>query len=247
MYVAAEANECLVQGDICRDIVLPLLSTSTKLVDVRAQQLIEHSVPTEEMMSTRSQLAALIPMVRSHVIVLSQSCDLADAESKPNARVIVAPTMHDDDDRFAAAYAAAVKGSSDALAKKLAAAAKSATSANVDTAIARGKDALENPRRKALEDLWLGKLEGVFPLAACPEHGLRRSLCYFDNVVSLPSSWIHLLKSHRVLRLNAEWADVLREKLSLWIGRYAFPGDKSARLAHGGLADEPSSASPGDS
>lgn len=241
MYATAALTGSLLQGDVCLDIPLPIILPKLQFVDMKAQVLIDGNVPTEEMLATRSQFHAVVQMVRSPVLVLSQSCDLDDAESKPNARIMVAPTLPDDDERFTTVYAAATKSSSDAFTKKLVTAIKSGNS--IDTTIEKGKGPLEKVRQKALEDLWLGKLEGVFPLAPKSDIGLRRSICFFDNAVTLPSSWIPLLKKRRVLRLESHWADVLREQLAAWIGRFAFPGDKSARLAVGGLADEPSAGS----
>jgi hypothetical protein len=237
MYIPVDAGEPLSQGDICRDIPLPLMSHTTQIVDIKASSVLNQSVPSEEMLATRSQIAALVSMVRSHVVVLSQSCDLTDAETKPNARILVAPTMPDDDDRFANVYAASMKNSAEALVKKLVLAAKSG---NSSAQVGKSKESLEKTRRKALEDLWLGKLEGAMPLAARLECGLQRSICFFDNAVSLPATWLPLLKKQRVVRLNVEWADVLREKLASWIGRFAFPGSKNERLAVGGLASEAS-------
>ena len=238
MYISAKSTDSLVQGDVCLDIPLPIISTDSKLVDIKAERIMGEHVPTEEMLSTRSQIAVLVTMVRGPVLVLSQSCDLVDAETKSNARILVAPTLPDDDDRFVAQYASATKNSTEAFAKRLATAAKSRTS--TDSTITKGVESINNIRQRALEDLWLGRQEGVFPLASKSDVGLRRSVCYFDNAVSLPASWLPLLKKRRALRLDLHWADVLREKLSSWISRFAFPGDKNARLAVGGLIDAPS-------
>lgn len=237
MYIAAEPTESLVQGDVCADIPLPLVLDGSRLLDVKAEKLLEAGVPTETMLLTKSKLALLVPMVRGHVLVLSQSCDLAEAEKNPNARILVAPTFADDYDRFEAAYAATTKASAEALTKKMLTAVRSNNS--VDSAFASGKDSLEKGRHTALEQLWLGKIVGAFPLASHQGTRLQRSICFFDNAVTLPASWLPLLKKQRVLRLDPNWADVLREQLSTWISRFAFPGDKNARLAVGGLVDEP--------
>jgi len=241
MYISADKEDSLVQGDVCLDIPLPIISSNIRFFDIKAEKLIGENAPTEQMLSTRSNIAALVAMVRSPVLVLSQSCDLVDAETKPNARILVAPTLPDDDERFTEMYAAATKTSTEALAKKVATAFKQNNS--VDSVVAGGKESLGRVRYSALEQLWLGKTIGVFPLAANHDIKLRRSICFFDNAVTLPASWLPLLKKQRVLRLDPNWADVLREQLSSWISRFAFPGDKNARLTVGGLGDDLSAES----
>ena len=44
------------------------------------------SVPSGELLGTRSNLVVAIPLVRCHVVILSQSCDAEDVERKNKAR-----------------------------------------------------------------------------------------------------------------------------------------------------------------
>lgn len=222
----------LQQGDVCAAFPVPLLSDTTKIVNVRDQGFVEGSVPTAEHLATNSHLAVLIPMVRSEVMVLSQSCDIEDVERQQSGRVVIAPVLPDDDDRFAALYDAANKGTGDAFGKKLAKMTKNP--ANAEAEFKKTQDKLDSNRKKSLEALWLGQVEGAFPLA-CFEPLKSRSICYFDNAVSLPHTWLPLLKESRKLRLKNEWASVLQEKLAQWLGRFAFPGTKAQRLGVGGI------------
>lgn len=239
MYTAADPTSALEQGDVCRDIPLPVIGDDIRLFDSKTKEWFKSTVPDDDVLNSRSHVAAMVQMVRCPVVVLSQSCDLEEAERDPQARLLVAPALADDDGRFAERYADAVKSASDGFVKNVAAMLTNPTQA--EKSMAKTKGQLESTRQKHLDDLWLGKVEGAFPLAADPGCALRRSVCFFDSAVSLPSAWIPLLKKQRVLRLKPEWGHVLREKLSTWLGRFAFPGSKKERLAAGGFGVEPPS------
>jgi len=225
-------DACLQQGDVCAAFPVPLLSDTTKIVNIRNQGFLEGSVPTVDHLATNSHLAVLVAVVRSAVMVLSQSCDIEDVERQESGRVMIAPVLPDDDERFAALYETANMGTGDAFGKKLAKMAKNP--ANAEAEFKKTQEKLDSNRKKSLEALWLGQVEGAFPLA-CRDPLKSRSICYFDNALSLPHTWLPLLKQTRRLRLTSEWASVLQEKLAQWLGRFAFPGTKSERLGVGGI------------
>lgn len=229
---AIPADAYLQQGDVCAAFPVPLLSHTTKIINVSTQGFLEGSVPTTEHLATNSHLAVLVPMVRSEVMVLSQSCDIEDVERQQSGRIVIAPVLPDDDERFAALYEAANSSTGDAFGKKLAKMVKSP--ANAEAEFKKTQDKLDSNRNKSLRELWLGQVEGAFPLA-CREPLKSRSICYFDNALSLPHTWIPLLKQTRKLRLKIEWASVLQEKLAHWLGRFAFPGTQAERLGIGGI------------
>lgn len=217
---------------MCAAFPVPLLSDTTKIVNIRNQGFLEGSVPTVDHLATNSHLAVLVAVVRSAVMVLSQSCDIEDVERQESGRVMIAPVLPDDDERFAALYETANMGTGDAFGKKLAKMAKNP--ANAEAEFKKTQEKLDSNRKKSLEALWLGQVEGAFPLA-CRDPLKSRSICYFDNALSLPHTWLPLLKQTRRLRLTSEWASVLQEKLAQWLGRFAFPGTKSERLGVGGI------------
>ncbi len=229
----------LLQGDLCRAVPLPILTAddSTTLMDLSAEVALGSPVPSTGDLSTRSRLGAILRLVERNVLVLSQSCDLEDAEKDTNARVLVALVLADDDGRFAEQHAAAVEKDLSDFVKGAAKLAKNP--GNATKALEKSAATMESRRAKALEDLWLGNVEGAFPVAASPSHSIKRSVCYFDTVVSLPSAWIPLLRDRRVQHLAPPWAAVLQESLARWLGRYAFPGTKAERLASSHVPPEP--------
>ena len=229
MYQAFKESDGLEQGDVCRGIPITLLADDNQWFDMKTQNRVGPMSPAT--LSTSSNLGVLHVARRVPVVVLSQSCDLADVERTASGRILVAPVVADDDDRFCALYEKAKKEAADALVKKMMAKTPPADAAQ------KAAGAMDASRSKALQRLWLGEIVGAFPLAGQGE--LQRSICYFDNVISLPASWLALLKSNRILRLAPEWANELRQALMLWLGRTAFPGDREQRLAAGGLGTAP--------
>ncbi|MGO8998587.1 MAG: hypothetical protein ACLQVI_35140 [Polyangiaceae bacterium] len=248
MYAATlDPRDALEQGDICRDVPLPVVTAAAQLINIKTSEWFGEpgspiSVPDRTVLESKGHVCAVVPMVRAHLVVLSQSCDLLEAEGDENARLLVAPVRVEEDDRLSERYAAAVKAATEGLPRKITASMKNPT--QTSQVLLKAGASIEEARSNALKQLWLGEIVGALPLQANEGAHLARSVCYFDNAVSLPASWIPILKEQRVLRLTFEWQSVLREALMLWLGRYAFPGSKNDRLRVGGLGVPVASAPP---
>lgn len=235
MYRACDVKDGLSQGDVCRDIPVPLIGPQTKFGDASAQQFIE-GPPTPELMLRRSNLMTAFQLKKTPVLILSQSCDLEQCEREGRGRILLAPIVPQDDERFLSSFSKSSHESADAFARKLAAA--SGGKDQKLEVVSKHAAGLDKPKKKALTDLWLGNTIGAFPLAANVDPPLQASLCYLDNIVSVPVNWAPLLHAHRILSLNEAWSNVLRESLQEWLSRFAYPGSNAERLRVGGLADE---------
>jgi hypothetical protein len=234
VYRPCDPKDGLSQGDVCRDIPVPLVGPGTKFGDSSSQQLIE-GPPTPELMLRRSNLMIAFQLKKTPVLILSQSCDLEQCEREGRGRILLAPIEQQDDERFLSSFSKVKQQTADAFARKVAAASGGKDQGEVVTKHVGG---LDKPRKTALTELWLGETIGAFPLAPHVDPPLPASLCYLDNVVSVPVNWAPLLRAHRILSLNEAWSNVLRESLQQWLSRYAYPGSNAERLRVGGLGEE---------
>jgi hypothetical protein len=230
LYSSFKSDDPLEQGDVLAKVPLPLCGVEVKF---QGNTVFHEAVPTKEIVATNSKIACAFQMPIGFAMVLSQTCDLQDASDQSSGRVLLAPVLPDDDDRFAKSFEKALlRTGSEAAADLLNAVAKGQNAADQ---LAKKQKTMEKTRDLALTKLWLGQVVGAFPLASASGQGLSRSICYFDNCVSVPATWLPFLQGQRVLRLKGEWHSVLQESLREWLGRFAYPGSNDERLNVGGL------------
>ncbi len=224
------------QGDIIRDVPLPLLPDEGAAFGNKKTHEVIPAV-TRAALEKHNDIYSLFPLVRGNAMILSQCCDCEDVDRRETGRILVAQLVACDDERFVASYEKAVASVADSFARKLSAAGRAGKTVSQDDT-SKAMNTLENPRKKALTEVALGQRIGAFPVAAHAESSLSMSICYFDTVVSLPANWLSLLKQSRVLHLSPTWRAVLQESLGAWITRFAYPGTLEDRLKAAGLADE---------
>lgn len=225
-----DATDELEQGDVCLSIPLPTLNTKEQLLLKNNDT--KDSPPTSELCQPGKLAGFFLPVNLAPVMVLSQSCDLVDLDASSHARILVAPLCPDNDERFNEFFKKEMEKTYDGTKRK---AIASFTGKNLEGVKAAHEDAtrkLNNARNVNLRRLWLGELVGAFPIAAFGEH-LERSICFFDNVVSLNSQWGEILRIQRICRLDHVWKSVLQEQLIMWLGRYAYPGLPDDRMLVG--------------
>lgn len=230
MYEPKPPEGDLEQGDVCLGVALPVMTSGAKW-----QGRTDGSLASCPPSSNDRPLVYWLQVSQGPVVVVSQSCDLVGLDEHGAERILVCQAFPDHDDRFVESYKNAK--ALDDHKNKIAAALVAGASGNkneagkAEKALEKAEEAHKRVRLEALKKLWRGDLTGAFPLLNSAS--LPRSVCYFDTIVSVPASWVGMLKESRSLRLNATWKSVLQESLARWLGRYAYPGTMAERLQVG--------------
>jgi hypothetical protein len=234
----------LQQGDIIRAIPVPYLQDANEKIvflgaktDPKEWSDLEATPPKSAVCDDPRNKAIFVPTRTSNLLILSQCCDLQDIERGESGRIIVAPFIDDAEDPHITEHVQEKRaGIADEVGKKVFAAAVLGDQ-NAETAAKKVLGAVTRERDDYLKNVWLGQLEGTFPIAPAESGGfvLRRSICYFANLVSLPASWYPLLKERRMLRTKPHWRAILQESLAKYFSRFAYPGTNEERLRVGGI------------
>lgn len=242
MFEVGVPSGPLQQGDIIRMIPVPYLQDMNEKIvyigkEIKDWEGLESTPPKAASCDDGRNKAIFIPTKTANVIILSQCCDLEDIERGEGGRIIVAPLVEDANDPHITTHLQEQReGFTEDLGKKVMAAAVLGDQNSEDKA-KKAIGTFAHKREEYLKSVWLGQMEGTFPVGAS-EGGtftVRRSICYFANLVSLPASWYSLLKDRRMLRPLPHWRAILQEGLARYFARFAYPGSLDERLNVGGI------------
>lgn len=245
MYEDGVPTGSLRQGDIIKGVPVPFLQDANEKivlmgkgkVDPDSWSSLANTPPTAQTCDDAQDKAIFIPTRTLHLLVLSQCCEMERIEEGEEGRIIVAPLIDESEDSQLKDLVEEKRPSvADGLGKQLVAALTSPNQ-NTEGALKKAQETLTREKDEYLKKVWLGEVEGVFPVAASSANGfaLPRSICYFAYMLSLPKSWYPILKERRVLRAKGHWRSVLQESLSKYFGRFAYPGTNADRMRVGGL------------
>ena len=225
------ATRALLQGDLVRQVPLPFMGGAGERIVYtgKVRALTECPVPpTADHCNDEKPKAMMLSMSTANVLILSQSCNLERIGRGDNrGRIIVAPVL-DEDVEAPEVREAALQALEESFSRP---------GQNAEQKVQAERQKHEKTKLEQLKKIWLGKVGNIFPVAKLNvEHFTAvRSLCYFDNLVSLPATWYPLLSARVVANMTDPWRSLLQEALSDYFGRFAYPGSENDRLAVGGL------------
>jgi hypothetical protein len=237
VYVGSiPAADTLFQGDLCAQVSLPIVLGETVAIPLEGKAKAEPAISLLERDKALGALAVK-PLV-GPVLILSQSCDIADVARRQAGRILIAPILPEEKSTLLDQYREVLQDwdSPEFIGKILEGEQLGHIAKDVTQALARNL----NKKFEALKKLWLGNVVGAFPLAEKKDGSaitLPRSICHFDHVVSVPHEWLPYLQRKRFARLDVTWLSILQESLADWVGRFAYPGSNDDRCRVGLAAE----------